>query len=307
MVINEEVIRIVNSLVGEFEIIKDHRNDSNRTGVLEINANNKRMFLKIHNRLSRWSPEVYAYKNWTHILGEYTPKLIHYFNDDNFYGIITIPIYGKTVNEYQINDEDILEPIYHKAGELLKQLHNNFEGTYFGIPAIDGSPLESNAKTNPVDYINSALEGILKSGYDKGLLDNSDKELVEWCMKHSDVFVNSKPVPTNWDFSQNNWMVDENAKFTGFIDFENMLWGIDVDSFGIVIERYTPNRPKLRKALFEGYGLENSEEKQLQLKIVSVKIAIADITYGASIGNARIFSLARNLLDNLKMPEFKIY
>lgn len=92
MIINEEVIWIVNSLVGEFEIIKDHRNSSNRTGVLEINANNKRMFIKIHNRLSRWSPEVYAYKNWTHILGEYAPRLIHSFNDDNFYGIITTPI-----------------------------------------------------------------------------------------------------------------------------------------------------------------------------------------------------------------------
>ncbi|OAA19056.1 hypothetical protein [Kosmotoga sp. DU53] len=74
-----------------------------------------------------------------------------------------------------------------------------------------------------------------------------------------------------------------------------------------MIERYTPNRPKLRKALFEGYGLENSEEKQLQLKIVSVKMAIADITYGASVGNDRIFSLGRNLMDNLKMPGFKIH
>ncbi|MCM1991390.1 aminoglycoside phosphotransferase family protein [Oceanirhabdus seepicola] len=300
MIINEEITTTVNSLVGEFEIIKDHRNSSNRTGVLEIITNNRRMFIKIYNRLSRWSPEVYAYKNWTQIFSEYAPKLIHSFNQDNSYGIITTPIYGKTINEYQINDENILKPVYYKAGELLKELHNNFKGTYFGVPAADGSPLDSNVKTNPVDYINCALESILKSGYDKELLNNSDKKLVEWCMKHSDVFVNSKPVPTNWDFSQNNWMVDKNGKFTGFIDFENMLWGIDVDSFGVVIERYTQNRPKLRKALFEGYGLNNSEKKQLQLKIVSIKMAIADITYGASIGDKRIFSLGRNLIDSLK-------
>lgn len=73
----------------------------------------------------------------------------------------------------------------------------------------------------------------------------------------------SRSVPTNWDFSQNNWMVDENGMFTGFIDFENMLWGIDVDSFGVVIERYTQDRLRLRKALFEGYGLDDSLEKQL--------------------------------------------
>ncbi|QTA37917.1 aminoglycoside phosphotransferase family protein [Thermosipho ferrireducens] len=307
MLINEKIVRFVKSLIGNFEVVKNHRSNSNRTGVLEIITNNKRMFVKIHKRLNRWSPEVYAYKNWTCILGDYVPKLVHFFNNENFYGIITTPIRGKTVNESQINDENILKRVYYKAGELLRQLHNNFEGTYYGIPSIDGSPLENDAKTDPVDYINSALENILKLGYDKELFNGSDKELVQWCMKHSYVFANNKPVPTNWDFSQNNWMVDENGRFTGFIDFENMLWGIDVDSFGIIIERYTPDRPRLRKALFEGYGLEKSEEKHLQLKIVSVKIAIADITYGASIGNSRIFSLAKNLMENLKKPEFRLF
>lgn len=300
MIINEKAVNMINSFVGEFEIIKDHRNSSNRTGVLEINAKNERMFVKVYNRLSHWSPEVYAYKNWTHIFKEYAPILIHYFCDDNFYGIITTPIYGRTINEYQINDETILETAYYKAGELLRRLHDNFEGTFFGVPGIDGLPLENNVKTDPVHYINSALEDILKSGYDKELLNNSDKKLVEWCMKQSDVFTNSRSVPTNWDFSQNNWMVDENGMFTGFIDFENMLWGIDVDSFGVVIERYTQDRLRLRKALFEGYGLDDSLEKQLQLKIVSVKMAIADITYGASIGDDRFFSLGRKLLDRLK-------
>lgn len=154
---------------------------------------------------------------------------------------------------------------------MLRQLHDNFEGTYFGIPAVNGLPLEDNPITDPVHYINSQLESILKSGYDKGLLNNSDKELVEWCMKNSDVFKNSKPVPTNWDFSQNNWMVDENGKFTGFIDFENMLWGIDVDSFGVVIERYTQDRPSLRKALFDGYGLDNSSQNSFSLRLQVLK------------------------------------
>lgn len=301
MIINEKITHTVSSLIGEFDIIKDHRNRSKRTGVLEIKTNNKRIFVKIYNRLSRWSSEVYAYKNWTYIFEEYAPILIHSFCDDNTYGIITTPIHGKTINEYQINDESVLEVAYYKAGELLKQLHDNFEGTYFGIPATDGSPLEDNSVVNPVYYINFTLESILKSGYDKGLLDNSDKKLFEWCIKNSDVFKSSKPAPTNWDFSQNNWMVDRNGKFTGFIDFENMLWGIDVDSFGVVIERYTQNRPRLKNALFERYGLDNGLEKQLQLKIISVKMAIADITYGASIGDNRFFSLGRKLIESLTM------
>jgi len=255
LLVNKNVVSTVRSLIGEFTVIKDHRSSSDRTGVLEINAKNKRMFLKIHNRLNRWNPEVYAYKNWTCVFGEYAPKLIDSFCYDNSYGIITTPIHGKTINEYGIDNENILQAVYYKAGELLKQLHSNFIGNYFGIPRIDGLPFENNVKINPVDYIISELQSILKSGYDKGFLNNSDKELVEWCINNSDVFTNSKPVPTNWDFSQNNWMVDDNGEFTGFIDFENMLWGIDVDSFGVVIERYTQNRPILRQALFDGYGL----------------------------------------------------
>jgi len=86
--------------------------------VLEIETNNKRMFIKTHNRLNRWNPEVYAYQNWTYILEEYAPILIHSFYDD-IYGIIITPINGRTINEYQINDEKILEKSYYKVGQLL--------------------------------------------------------------------------------------------------------------------------------------------------------------------------------------------
>ena len=297
--VNEDAIKIINSIIGEFQIIKDHRKGSDRTGVLEIVVDDKKMFVKLHNRLSRWSPEVYAYRNWNYILEGYAPKLIDYFCNNDIYGVIITPIEGRTVNEYQINNEDILKTVYYKAGEILKKLHTNFQGTYFGIPDVDGLPLEKNITTNPVNYINNSLENILKSGYDKGVLYESDKKLVQWCMNNSYVFKDSKPVPTNWDFSQNNWMVDSQGNFQGLIDFENMLWGIDMDSFGIIIERYTQNRPLLRKAIFEGYGLENSIKRQMQLRIISTKIAIADITYGANTEDKRLISLGRSLINNL--------
>lgn len=300
MIIDSDLTNIIESLVGKFEIINEHRKDSTRTGVFEIKANNETMYVKIHNRLSRWNPEVYAYKNWTSILEPYAPKLLNCFNDDKFFGIVITPIQGKTVNEFQITDEKVLENVYFKAGELLKILHNNFTSSYFGIPSLNGTPFEKNIKTDPIDYVASTLAMLLKEGYDKGLLDNSDKSLVEWCIKNSNAFNNSKPVPTNWDFSQNNWMIDSSGNFTGFIDFENMLWGIDIDNFGVVLERYTQDKPKLTQAMFEGYGLENDVKREIQLRIVSVKLAVADIIYGSSNNDNRIFSLARNMLNNLK-------
>ena len=304
MIFNDKLILKIESLVGKFEIVKDHRGDNDRTGVIEIIAEGKRMFIKVHNRLSRWNPEVYAYKNWTHILSPYAPNLLHTFNDDSF-GIITSPLIGRTVNEYQINDREKLNKIYYSAGEQLKVLHESFKGTYFGIPSADGTPYDKKVITDPIYYVSSSLESILKLGFDNQLFDNSDKHLVEWCIKKCDIFKDSVPVPTNWDFSQNNWMVDENGLFTGFIDFENMLWGIDVDSFGVIIERYTFDKPYLRDAFFKGYGLENNFERQLQVFIVSVKMAIADIYNGSLHNHERFLTCGRRLLNELKQNSFK--
>jgi hypothetical protein len=303
LIFDEKLIREIETLVGKFKLIKDHRGGNDRTGVIEIDAEGKRMFVKIHNRLSRWNPEVYAYKNWTQILSPYAPTLLHTFNDDSF-GIITSPLKGRTVNEYQISDADKLKKIYYSAGKLLKKLHNSFKGTYFGIPSIDGSPFEKKVITDPVDYISSSMESILKSGFDKHLFNNSDRQLVEWCIKKCDIFKECMPVPTNWDFSQNNWMVDENGIFTGLIDFENMLWGIDVDSFGVIIERYTYDKPCLKEAFLEGYGLENSSERQLQVLIISVKMAIADIYNGVTNNHERFLVCGRMLLNDLKEGYF---
>lgn len=299
MIFNDKLQYNIQSLIGKFEIVKDHRDDSSRTGVIEIKAQDKRMFIKIHNRLSRWSSEVYAYQNWMKVLSPYVPTLLHTFKDESF-GIIISPIKGRTVNEYEINDIKKLMDIYYMAGKQLRKLHESYKGTYFGTPAADGTPFEKNVPTNPEYYISSSMESILQSGYDSQILDNSDKKLAEWCIKNCGVFKNSFPVPTNWDFSQNNWMVDENGIFTGLIDFENMLWGIDVDSFGVIIERYTYDKPSLRQAFFDGYGLENDTEKQLQIFITSVKTGIADVCYGSSTKNERFEKLGRQLLSELK-------
>lgn len=299
MIFNEQLQYNVQSLIGEFEIIKDYRDDSSRTGVIEIKAQGKRMFIKIHNRLSRWSAEVYAYQNWMKVLSPYVPTLLNTFKGESL-GIIISPIKGRTVNEYEIKDMKKLSNIYYLAGKLLRKLHESFKGTYFGTPAVDGTPFEANVPTNPEYYIASSMKNILQSGYDSHIFDNSDKKLVEWCIKNCDVFKGSLPVPTNWDFSPQNWMVDENGVFTGLIDFENMLWGIDVDSFGVIIERYTYDKPSLRQACFDGYGLENNSENQLKIFIASVKVGIADVCYGSNTNNERFERTGKYLLNKLK-------
>ena len=107
------------------------------------------------------------------------------------------------------------------------------------------------------------------------------------------------PVPTNWGYSPNNWMVDENGVFTGIIDFENMLWRLPYDSFGVITERYTFDKPLLEEALFDGYGLPKDEVTGIKMKILSAKLCFADIYSGYISNNPRFLNCGRRMLLRL--------
>lgn len=299
MIFSEQTKALISSLIGTFEIIRDHRRDNDRTGVIEVTAGGERYFVKLHNRLSHWNPEVYAYRNWTSNIQGMVPKLVADFNQDNVFGIVTTPVTGKTVNEMGMEDSEKLREIYFEAGRLFKQQQEGKTGSFFGIPNADGSPYDLSATDSPVDYICGSLERIFKAGYDKGLFGALHKALVDWCMNNSTVFAEDRPVPTNWDFSQNNWMVDENGRFTGFIDFESMLWGLPLDSFGVVVERYTYGKPDLKEALFQGYGLGNNEMTKLKLMILSVKMSLSDMHNGYFHHHPRFYECGKRLFEHI--------
>ena len=300
MLFNTKTNDLITSTIGSFEILNDRRKNSGRTGVIEVLTNErKRFFIKVYNRLSRWNPEVYAYKHWTEPLGRYAPKLIAAFNDDDTFGIIITPIQGKTVNEMQITDNEILTYIYYEAGQLFKKMQTNKKGDYFGIPNEDGSPYDSESKTDPVIYVSDSIESLFKSAYDNKILDSFFEPLIKWCLNNCYIFKDEFPVPTNWDLSQNNWIVDEDGNFAGFIDFENMLWGISLDSFAVITERYTYDKPFLEKSFFEGYGLGNDEIINQKKKIISVKASIGNVCYGHMIKNQRFFDCGIRMLRNI--------
>ena len=298
MIFDEQTKALVEAHIGSFDVIKNHRGDSNRTGVLEVSAQGQRLFVKIHNRLSRWHPEVFAYCNWMERLAPHAPAMVAKFNENECFGIITTAIEGQTVNEAQLEDEARLIEVYRNAGKLLRNIQENSAGTFFGQPAADGAPLGT-ATADPVVYIKDSLNSLFAACYDNRLTEYSHNRLLEWCLGNCDVFADDAPTPTNWDFSPNNWMVDKNGIFTGIIDFENMLWGLPLDSFGVVLERYAYNKPELAAALFEGYGLPSDEETAIKMKILAVKMAFADVLNGHLETNSRFSECGIRALADL--------
>ena len=299
LIFDKAVIGIVGSIMGDFEIVKDHRGDNERTGVAEILSNGQRFFVKIHNRLSHWHPEVFAYKNWTKAIEPLAPAMYASFNNGDIFGIITTPVIGRTVNETQISDPSKLVKIYYSAGQLFQRMQKGTSNSFFGIPREDGTPYEEKAITNSEAYISGSIETLFKLGYDKGLFTDAHKQLVERCLHHCALFCDETPTFTNWDFSQNNWMVDDSGDFTGFIDFESTLWGLPLDSFGVITERYTFDRPILKEAFFEGYGLPDDDVTEEKMKILSVKMALADIYNGYSHNHPRFLACGERMLSHL--------
>ena len=306
MVLDTQTQEQVHSIIGEYEIIVNHRKDDKRTGVLEVLSGNNRLFVKVYSRTSHWHREMFAYKNWVPTIQPFAPKLISPFQTDSQFGIIITSIDGRTVNELQIHNDEKLLPIYHEAGKLFKKMQTGKQGEFFGFIKDDGCPADEHANKNPIAYISGFIEFFYKSLHDKKQIEDFYKPLIECAIRECVIFSDDVPVPTNWDLSPQNWLVNDNGDFTGFIDFENTSWGISLDSFGVVTHRYACDKPHLAKSFFEGYGLVFDETIKQKMKILDIKQALAELFSGYSANNQRWIECGRRSLQiALKQYESK--
>jgi len=280
MILDMQTQEKVRSIIGEYEIITSHRKEDKRTGVLEVMSRGNRLFVKVYGRTIHWHRELYAYKNWIPAIEPFAPKLISAFEAESQFGIIITSIDGRTVNELQIQDDDKLLAIYYEAGKLFKKMQNEKYGEFFGFIKDDGNSIDEHANKNPVTYVSDFIEFFYKSLHNKKQIDDSYKPLIEWATRECDIFSDEIPVPTNWDLSPQNWLVNDSGNFTGFIDFEHTSWGISLDSFGVVTHRYAYDKPQLIKSFFEGYGLVLDEVTKHKMKILDIKQALAELFSG---------------------------
>ncbi len=286
-------------LLGDFTIIKNHREGSKRTGVWEIQAkcSMKKFYVKSFSRVNRWHPEVYAYKNWITSIKPFAPELVGVINDNGIYAIVISSLGGVTLMDARGLTDVQKEEAFYKAGELTKLIHNGFEGKFFGRPDIDGNPIEIYHSQDPVEYYEMAIKEALNHGKLKGYYNTKELLLGEWALNNSCIFKNEMPRPTSWDSSPNNWIVDEsNGDFLGMIDFENMLWGFAVDSFTILFDRYFPEFPKGEKAFFVGYGYDILTEKEGQIRLACIKSGLCNINFGYSFKDDRMVAIGRKML-----------
>ncbi|MDF9842314.1 MULTISPECIES: aminoglycoside phosphotransferase family protein [unclassified Paenibacillus] len=288
----------VESTLGAFEVISDLRPGSTRTGVWKLRAmeGQKMYYLKTFSRKERWHPEVYAYKHWVNGLQPYVPELIAVYEGEGWQAILITAIEGTIMREAGLQPP-ALHAAYCKAGKLTRQIHESQCGEWFGRPDQNGKPIELYHHSEPVTYIRQSLTDLGSQCLAANLLEPAEEQCLEWALAQAAVFAGAKPVPVSWDSTPGNWLVGADGEFAGMIDFENMLWGVEVDSFAALFGKYFISDEASMKAFFAGYGADILREKQIQIRISCIKLALGDIYWGTWQTNPGVAAKGRRLLQ----------
>ncbi|WP_405112369.1 aminoglycoside phosphotransferase family protein [Paenibacillus sp. FSL K6-1217] len=290
----------VQSDIGPFQVLANYRLNSERTGVWKLQSaqDSRCYYIKTYSRKQRWHPEVYAYRHWVGHLKPYVPELIAAYEGEGWQAILITAIDGSIMRETALS-ACAAEAAFYTAGELIKILHLSQTGPWFGRPDQYGNPIELNHNADPVQYVADAIRDVASQCAKEGLLQVVELQLTEWALQNAHVFRHSRPVPISWDSTPGNWLVDDKGIVTGMIDFENMLWGLDVDNFSILFARYFIDNPSARNAYFAGYGPEVLKDKAAEIQICCIKMALGDIYWGTHHHQPEVVRSGRELMKRI--------
>jgi hypothetical protein len=278
--------------VGPFQVLRCCRLGSRRTGVWELRSQRGHHYLKLNRRRVRWGTEVFVYTNWADALRPFAPELQGVLDEDGYNGLLVGSLEGSPLRETKLPDGQVAKA-YAKAGELCARLHHLATGSWFGIAnehgqAVnnDGVPLREPDR-DPVLYYRRCIGESLQAAEAAHALDSAEKQTVDRVIDSLTNISFPSPVPTSFDYTPGNWIVDEVGNFRGLIDFENMAWGLAADPFARLLIDYFPNNRRCAEAFYAGYGSRPPQEDRDQVRIGCLLYALLYKTLAAERGSAK--------------------
>ncbi len=265
--------------LGSYSILQNCRTDSNRTGVWKIEADGKCYYMKLNRRRIRWATELFAYRNWMTHLAPFTPQLHGVLDRNGICGLLLSSLDGTTMRETSLTEDQAVKA-YHMAGKLLARLHSLPGGPWFGIMDENGRPAYDNFSQNPTVYYHCNLENGLNEAKVACALNADEEGTAQAVAAAIDKMKFGPPVPTFFDYTPGNWIVNASGEFTGIIDFENMAWGLPADPFARLLIDYFPNCPKGKESFYAGYGRRMDIDCPEQICIGGILYALYYKTQG---------------------------
>lgn len=220
---------------------------------------------------------MHAYEHWTHVFGEYAPKLLG-VKDTEPRAILISALDGDSQADSTL-PLPAQKKYWRAAGEALRALHDLSSGTFFGRCRRDGSSMDRLVQ-DAEEFVYSTLEQQREEGERTGLLRPQEMATLSRVMQRTSVFAGERPVPCHRDFHPVNWLAKSDGTWTGVIDFEFSRWDVRANDFARYPDWEWELRPELVDALLEGYGRPLTEAEKQQILVLRVSYAVTAILMG---------------------------
>lgn len=278
--------------IGPFDAVQCYRQESSRTGVWKLRSRSGQHYLKLNRRRVRWGTELFVYKNWATAFGPFAPQLQGVLDDGGLTGLLLADLGGVPLREAELPEICQIKA-YAKAGELCARLNGLDIGEWFGIMDEQGRPVSyagepvEKASSNAAENYRQILSESLSGAESACIIDATERRTAEKVIESLGRISFPSPVPTSFDYTPGNWIVDSSGNFRGLIDFENMAWGLAADPFARLLVDYFPQSRAYAEAFYAGYGGRPPEDSPEQVRIGLVLYGLYYKTQGAARGSAK--------------------
>ncbi|MEM7131923.1 MAG: aminoglycoside phosphotransferase family protein [Chloroflexota bacterium] len=283
---NHELLAWCESVIGSFSVLSGDVGAHDRSSVCRLQTSQGlHYFLKIHHDPMYWSCEVHGYEAWAGAFGENCPQLIAVYTEQPL-ALIISEIPGKSMNQVTLTASQERDA-WRTSGQHLAHLHQWAIGEYFGPCQRNGQPFDlprSQSSDLPIQdaeqYVRHELDTWTERGLQARCLNPDELAVVENARYLVPAFTGERPVPCHRDYCPVNWLVDEQGKWTGVIDFEFAYWDLRVADFSRYPDWEWMERPECIDAFFEGYGRALTEQEEKQRFVAHVQYALSAIVWG---------------------------
>ncbi len=284
--------------LGMVRFNKDPERIHARSSLWHLQGETENYYLKIYGDVEAWEREVHAYEQWVPTLGVSAPTLLGVYGSERtggLYAILISELPGRSLQGIPTRGRALERtaalPVWQAAGGTLRKLHAVTAGEssagessankpcFFGPCRRDGRAAGSSTR-DPVEFVTARMTRLRQQADAKGYLDAAELAVVTRALELAFCFDGERPVACHRDFGPDNWIVDDEGRWVGVIDFEMAQWDLRMNDFSRYPNWEWIHSPELLQALYMGYGMRFSAAEKQQCYVLRVQYALDAVVWG---------------------------
>jgi aminoglycoside phosphotransferase len=275
----DEALVWCETVLGPVAVVSDHSKEhgGHESATCRLWTKTGTCYLKVHHTARHWHNEVHAYERWAPAFGGSAPKLLAVHPVEPL-ALVVGELPGRVVEGAGLAASQE-RSIWRDAGGALAVLHEWETGECFGPCYRDGTCVEQNPQDARA-YVSHKFRKAIEQAVNAGLVGDGELTILEAAYDLVPAFEGEGPVPCHRDYCAPNWLVGEDGRWSGVIDFEFAYWDVRVADFSRDPNWSWIHRPDLVAAFFEGYGRALTSNEEQQLLVAHAEYALGAILWG---------------------------